>query len=566
MNSFEYVIVGGGAAGCVLASRLSSDPAHRVLLIEAGADMLPGEEPANVRDSFPRDSGDPAVTWDGLEVEIGADPGDGQPVSRRRFSQGKLIGGSSSINGMMAQRGVPADYDEWAEHGATGWAWKDVLPYFKRLEDDRDFCDELHGSGGPIPIRRASRATWPAFPRAIAEVFEAEGYAFVPDLHASDGECVTAVPLNNTPTQRISAAMAYLSADVRARSNLTIEPNAVVERLVVVEGIVVGVSARTAKGITRFEGRETLVCCGAIQSPALLLRSGIGPAAHLRALGIPVVANRSGVGRNLANHAGLYISVYLPRRSRHDRLKTDCWATAMLRYSSGHPGCAAGDMQIVPASRTAWHPLGWSLGALAVFLYKPFSRGTVELASADPLAAPVVKSRILSDARDAARMEQGVAMAARALASKGVRSVSDEAFMAPGGRANALNRPGMVNWLKSGLASILFDLSAALRRAILRPYRVDLLKLASDRAAREALVRNHTAGAHHICGTCRIGRADDPEAVVDPSCRVYGVQGLRVVDASVMPSIVSANTFLPVVMIGEKIAQEILDSRQTGSV
>jgi 5-(hydroxymethyl)furfural/furfural oxidase len=563
VNSFEYVVVGGGAAGCVLASRLSSDPALRVLLIEAGPDMLPGEEPASVRDSFPRDSGDPAVTWDGLEVEIGADPGDGQPVSRRRFSQGRLIGGSSSINGMMAQRGLPADYDEWAALGATGWSWKDVLPYFKRLEDDLDFSDALHGTGGPIPIRRAPRSTWPAFSRAVAEAFESDGYAFVPDLNASEGDCVTAVPLHNIATQRVSAAMAYLSPDVRARPNLTIIANAVVERLIIVDGAVLGVSACSTAGMTRFDGREIVVCCGAIQSPALLLRSGIGPAAHLQALDIPVVANRPGVGRNLANHAGLYISVHLPRRSRHDRSRTDCWATAMLRYSSGHPGCAAGDMQIVPASRTAWHPLGWSLGALAVFLYKPFSRGSVELASADPPTPPIVKSKILSDPRDVARMEEGVAIAARALATMGVRNVIHEAFMAPGGRANALNRPGLMNWMKSGLASSLFDLSSALRRTMLGPYRVDLGKLTSDRTARAALVRNHTSGAHHVCGTCRIGRADDPEAVVDASCRVYGVQGLRVVDASVMPSIVSANTFLPVVMIGEKVAQEILDARRS---
>lgn len=561
MTPCDYLIVGGGAAGCVLAGRLSADPSIRVMLIEAGQDMAPGAESKAIRDPFPAASADPETAWPGLHVELGADPGDGAPVYARQYQQGRVMGGSSSINGMMAQRGLPADFDEWEALGATGWGWKDVLPYFNRLEHDWDFGGPLHGKEGPIPIRRAPRSTWPPFPRAVAEELEAQGYPYEPDCNGFFGDCVTVVPLNNTPAQRVSASMAYLDAKVRQRPNLTIVAEAVAERLLLTDGRVTGVEVRRQGRLEQFHGSETLVCGGAIQSPALLMRSGIGPAAHLRSLGIPVVKDLAGVGRNLNNHGVTYIAVHLPKTSKHDREKTDCWATSMVRYSSRHPQCPPGDMQVFLTSRTSWHPLGWRIGALALLLYKPFSRGSVELRSADPAQPPQVKMRLLSDPRDWNRMVDGLAQAARVLASERVRAVTNESFMPAGGRAHALNHPSRLNWLKSSVITMAFDLSDALRRFLLRDVTLDLERLTRDRQACEEVVRKHAAGVHHVSGTCRIGRHDDPAAVVDVACRVHGVPGLRVVDASVMPTVVAANTFLPVVMIGEKVAQAILDER-----
>ncbi len=222
-------------------------------------------------------------------------------------------------------------------------------------------------------------------------------------------------------------------------------------------------------------------------------------------------------------------------------------------------------MQVFPTNRTSWHPLGWRIGALGVCLYKPFSAGTVELRSGDPAEEPEVKFRLLSDPRDFERIVDGLAMAARILRSKRVRAVTNEAFLPPGGQASALNRPSRLNWLKSAVISTLFDLPFGLRRTLLARSLVDLDRLATDRTAREAVIRRVGAGVHHVSGTCRMGRAEDPAAVVDPACRVHGVTGLRVIDASIMPRVVSANTHLAVLMIGEKMAQALLDERTLGT-
>ncbi len=560
-NSWDYVIVGAGTAGCVLAGRLSADPALRVLVIEAGRDMVPGREPRSIRDPFPSSYGDPQFAWKNLVAEVGSDPGDGAPVLTRAFTQGRLMGGSSSIMGMMAQRGLPSDFNEWERMGATGWGWQDVLPFFNRLENDWDFDGPLHGKEGPIPIRRYKRESWPPFVRAVAAAMEDASYQFNSDFNGFFGDCVTTVPMNNTPTQRVSAAMGYLDEAARRRPNLSIVTDATVERLLLDGTRVTGVVLRRADGSCDVaHGGEVLVCAGAIHSPTLLMRSGIGPADGLRRAGVTPVVDRPGIGCNLFNHAIAHLAVHLPRRTKQDRGLTS-WACAMLRYSSGHPGCPSGDMQIFPTNRTSWHPLGRRIGALGVCLYKPFSTGTVELRSADPAQEPAVKFHLLSDPRDFDRMVDGLGFAARLMLAPSVRAVTNETFLPPGGQANKLNRPSRANWLRSAVISAVFDLPFGARRALLARSAVDLERLAADPDACRALVRRVGAGVHHVSGTCRIGRADDVDAVVDSACRVHGVAGLRVVDSSVMPTVVSANTHLAVLMIGEKVAQAIRDER-----
>jgi len=561
-GKYDYVIVGAGTAGCVLANRLSADPTISVLLVEAGMDLIPGREPKSIRSPFPVSYGDPRFGWKNLIAEVGADFDDGNPVSTRLYMQGRLMGGSSSINGMVAQRGLPSDFDEWERLGAAGWNWAGVLPYFNRLETDWDFEGPLHGNTGPIPIRRDPRTSWPPFVRAVSEQMEAEGHPFNPDFNGFFGDCLSAMPMSNTPTQRVSAAMGYLNEEVRQRPNLTIVTDTLVGRVVIEQGQATAVEAHAGSGPVLYFGSEILICAGAIHSPALLMRSGIGPVEHLRHAGIEVAVDRPGVGQNLFNHAIAYIAVHLPRASKQDKSLTS-WGFSVLRYSSGHPDGKAGDMQIFPVNRTSWHPLGRRIGALGVCMYKPYSTGTIEVRSSDPNDEPIVKFRLLSDRRDFDRMVDGLSKAARILGSPRVRAVTNESFLPLDGQDNALNQPTLLNWLKSTVINALFELSSSLRRALLARAFVDLDGLASDRKACEDVVRRAGGAVHHGSGTCRMGRDNDPKAVVDPSCRVYGVRQLRVIDASIMPIVVSANTHLAALMIGEKGAQLILDERNT---
>src|SRR6202158_3871748 len=292
---FDDVIVGGGSAGCVLANRLSADASRRVLLVEAGRDPPPGAEPAEILDSYPMPVffGDRYI-WPGLtaSVERGKD---GLAVSRA-YEQARVIGGGSSINVQSANRGLPRDYDEWRDLGAAGWSWDDVLPYFRKLETDLDFAGGLHGNDRAVAMRRIARENWPPFGAAIGAAFAASGVPFRRDQNGEFEDGIFPPAFSNRNDRRVSAASAYLDTATRRRANLTIWADTHVERLVMDGRRALGIRVvRDARNVEVRAGR-VIVTAGAVQSPAILLRAGVGPAAARRALRIDVGVNWRGVG------------------------------------------------------------------------------------------------------------------------------------------------------------------------------------------------------------------------------------------------------------------------------
>ncbi|MGI9420244.1 MAG: GMC family oxidoreductase [Geminicoccaceae bacterium] len=566
MECYDYIVVGGGSAGCVLANRLSADPKKRVLLLEAGPDTPPGKVPEAILDSFPSVAYfRPDWHWRDLRVHYER-LGDNRPRQKvsRRYEQARIMGGGSSINGMMAIRGLPSDYDGWEAAGAAGWGFEDVLPYFKRLERDLDYCGPLHGHDGPLPIRRIREPEWPGFARAARRAMLDEGFFELDDHNGEFGDGLFPMAINNQNDQRVSTAIAYLDAVTRSRPNLGIRAGTEVESLVIDGRRVTGVVARLNGESKSFNAGEVILATGALHSPAMLLRAGIGPAAELSAMGIEVVADRPGVGRDLQDHPMVALVAHIQRgvrmpaaMRRHIHLG--------LRYSSGHPDCPAGDMFALANNRGGWHPLGHVLGAIIVCVNKPFTEGRITLRSASWRDEPVIDFNQFGDERDLARLTEAMKLAYRIMGSDAIRQCTHGLFPSTfSEKARDLAIVSAGNWLSTKLASLLLDLpvtrSLAMRHLISPG--VDIHALMQSNAALRDWVRDNACGSWHAAGTCRMGDPDDPETVVDPDCRVLGVDGLRVVDASIMPSVVSANTNLTTIMLAEKAADHILNERK----
>ena len=551
----RYVIVGAGAAGCVLASRLTEDASRNVLLLEAGRDTPPGREPADVADVYPASYFNRAYFWPGLRAHWRQRSN--SPATP--FPQGRIMGGGGSVMGMVSLRGVPRDYDEWQEAGADGWAWNDVLPYFNKLERDQDFEGPLHGENGPLPIRRLPRASWPPLARAIQQFCEARAMPFIADMNADFRDGYGAVPMCNTPQRRASSAFCYLDATVRNRPNLSIRTSATVTHVLFDGRRATGVSAEIDGERQSFSAREVILCAGAIFSPALLMRSGIGPGESLHGLNIPVVLDVPGVGANLQNHPVVFIGMHLRRGARQspELRTTPC---VSLRYSSIEEETLAGDLYINIQSKTSWNALGLQIANLAPALLKPHSRGRVWLASPDPHAPPAIEFDFMSDERDRSRMSDAVARTIEIAAY--CRSVMDcgEAFPLALQRPRAQpesahdEEPAEDGAPRAPVRSL-----AARRRLGLQ--NCGKIHSASRTRGQPRLPRTARRRERGGCvssgGHVPHGKAERPHAVVDAEGNVHGISGLKVADASIMPTIIAGNTHIPTIMLAEKIAAAI---------
>jgi len=530
MSTPDYVVVGGGSAGCVLAARLSEDPAVSVLLLEAGASeagWLKMRMPLAWRDTFM----EPALSW-GFKSEPQAHA-DGRVIPVPR---GKVLGGTGSVNGMMYSRGVPADYDDWARGGLPGWSYANVLPYFKRAESNWRGANDWHGATGPLTVARhqPDRYFYPALIAAAREL----GFAELEDFHGAQIEGFSTPDFTVHRGERASTVARYLRP-VMQRANLKVITGAQAARLLVSGGRVRGVDCVIDGAAQCFKcAREVLLAAGAISTPQLLLLSGIGAPRQLEAHGVPVVHPLPGVGCNLQDHQSLGVMFRARDPVSFDaQLRADRLAWSLLRWLLFRSGPVAGlpvaaqgfvrtaegldrpDLQMLvsPVSMAArpWFPL-WRAGAghvlsIACVLAHPASRGQVTLRSADPRDPPRVQLGLLEASAD------------RAAFRRFVRFVR-QYFATPAARAL--------------VASELLPGSA----------------LSSD-AEIDAYVRRNVGTAMHPTSTCAMGV--DADAVVDGQLKVHGLEGLRIVDASVMPIIIGGNTNAPVIMIAEKAADLI---------
>jgi choline dehydrogenase len=506
LGEYDDIIVGGGSAGLSLAARLTEDEARQVLLIEAGPDHLGITDADRLGDQmrFAATLTDWAV--DASYVAGGA---------TLNYPQGRKMGGGSAVNGAFAVRGVTDDYERWAAVAGEDWSWQNLLRVLCRLESDQDFGGEAHGTDGPVPVVRwRPEELLPAQQAFLTAVMD-HGIPWVEDLNAPGASGIGSMPMNRRDGVRMSTALTYLPL-TRQRENLTIWPSTEVTRVLLEHGCASGVEYPRDGVLQQVRGSRVILSAGAIQSPTLLLRSGIGPARHLAEVGVDCMIELRGVGENLMDHQGT--AVFLVPLDELDS-PDDRVCQLGARYSSS-TGTADDDMWLSmwsPWDLTEFPDMHSALGvrsisALVVGVHDPLSRGTVRLRTPDPRVRPQVDFRMLTDPGDLPRLVEGLRL---------VMSVA-------GHRAFAGSYGGI---------------------GLLEPSSAD------DRETLESYIRSTVGGWYHASGTCRMGTDPDDGAVVDGRLQVHGVDALHVVDASVMPTVVRAPTNLSSIAIGERAAE-----------
>jgi choline dehydrogenase-like flavoprotein len=553
MDRPDFLIVGGGSAGATLAARLSEDPATRVLLVEAGSDTPADATPADIADTFPSSALNPNYFWPGVQAVRTS----GLPA--RPFPQARVMGGGSSVMGLVALRGLPSDYDAWAEAGAEGWGWNDVLKYFRRLENDLD-RDQSQGERGPYTIQRMPPEKWPGFVTSMERAAAGRGLPHLDDANAGSGDGFFPMPVGQENDTRCTSARQYLTPAVRRRANLKIEANTRVMALRFEGSYAAGALVEGPAGSKQIDAGEVILCAGAIHSPALLLRAGIGPAEELKRIGIAPLVDRRGVGRNLQNHPYLHFAVTLPPRSRLPA-SLRRFAIAGIRQSSRQEGCPESDLLVFIFGRVSPYAFGPDIAMLGAALYSPFSRGTVTLSDPRADTPPFIQFRMLEDPRDPPRLLKAARLVESLLLDPSVSDSYGDAFLLPPTMAlNQFNRPGAAGSMLAAAAKVVVNAPSAVRRAIINPV-ISPGRWFANRHGRATLGDQELLDAAvpmaHPSGTCAIGRYDNADAVIDSACRVHEIGNLRVVDASVMPRIPRANTNLPTMMVAERAADLI---------